>query len=244
MQSKIFVLETAGSSNTEAMSLAKKGNIPEGSIVWVKNQTKGKGQSNKKWYSKPSENITFSILFYPTFLPLEHQFVLSKMVAVSVSNVIKKYCKNVFIKWPNDIYVNDNKICGILIENTIHKDKINICVMGIGVNINQTEFPENVPNPTSLKLEKKKNFNLEEILLLLQKELIKNYHALKKLKFEYFEVAYDKILYKKGQKTDIKIKNQVYSAFIEYVDHNGFLHAAIHGKKQMFAVGAIEWIIK
>lgn len=244
MNSKIFILESAGSSNTEAMSFAKKGDIPEGSIIWVKNQTQGRGQSNKKWFSKPSKNLTFSMIFYPDFLPIEHQFALSKMVAVSVSNVIKKCCKNVSIKWPNDIYVNDSKICGILIENSLNKDKINICVMGIGLNINQTEFPKNIPNPTSLKLEKGKDFNLEEMLSFLQKELKKNYNALKKLKFKHFEAPYDKILYKKNQLTEIKIKNQIVLANIEYVDSKGLLHTQINGQKQLFAVGDIEWIIK
>jgi len=244
MNSKILILESAGSSNTESMSFAKNGNVAEGSIVWVKNQTKGKGQSNKKWFSKPNENLTFSILFYPEFLPLEHQFALSKMAAVSVSHVLKKYCKNISIKWPNDIYVGNNKICGILIENSLHKDKINICVIGIGVNINQTEFPESIPNPTSLKLEKGKDFKTEEILSALQKELKKNYNALKKLKFDHFEAPYDRILYKKNQFIEIRIKNQIVSALIEYVDSNGFLHVQINGKKQLFTVGDIEWIIK
>jgi BirA family biotin operon repressor/biotin-[acetyl-CoA-carboxylase] ligase len=137
MDLPIFKMDKAASSNNEAMLLAKQKEIPEGTIVWVLNQTKGRGQGNKKWHSNPNENLTFSVLLKPSFLPMEKQFVLSKMVAVAVAKVVSSFCSDTFIKWPNDIYVKNNKIAGILIENSIQGQKMYHSVVGIGININQ-----------------------------------------------------------------------------------------------------------
>lgn len=242
MSLPIIKIEKAASSNSEAMVLAKQKNLPEGTVVWVLNQTMGRGQGNKKWLSNPGENLTFSILLKPAFLSMEKQFLLSKMVAVAVAKVISCFCSDTFIKWPNDIYVNNNKIAGILIENTIQGRQMFNSVIGIGVNINQENFPAEIPNPTSLYIETKQQFKLESLLSLIQETVIEEYEKLKKGQFEPIENFYDSLLYKKNQTVPIIHRNKVYNAVVKEVDTSGFLYLLIDNKEVSFSVGEIEFL--
>ncbi|MGQ9847881.1 MAG: biotin--[acetyl-CoA-carboxylase] ligase [Bacteroidales bacterium] len=243
MKAPIIKIEKTNSSNDEAVRLTKHNDIVEGTIVWVLNQTKGKGQGNKKWHSKANQNLTFSIIFKPTFLPIEKQFLISKMTAVAVCNVISCFCTNTFIKWPNDIYINNKKIGGILIENSIQGQKIHISVIGIGINVNQKTFPANIPNPTSLIIENNRKYDLENLLQLLQQSLIKEYEKLKLGQYESIENDYDRLLYKKNQTIRIIHNNKKIIATVLYVDSQGFLHLLIENKEVLFSVGEIEYII-
>lgn len=121
--------------------------------VWLADfQTSGRGQKGNGWESRRGENLTFSMLLKPrAFLP-ERQFSLSQAVALSVMECLREYGADTKIKWPNDIYAGDRKICGILIENTISGDKLSASIAGIGININQQEFSPAIPNPVSLSL--------------------------------------------------------------------------------------------
>ncbi|HOU97944.1 MAG TPA: biotin--[acetyl-CoA-carboxylase] ligase [Bacteroidales bacterium] len=244
MDLPIFKMDKAASSNNEAMLLAKQKEIPEGTIVWVLNQTKGRGQGNKKWHSNPNENLTFSVLLKPSFLPMEKQFVLSKMVAVAVAKVVSCFCSDTFIKWPNDIYVKNNKIAGILIENSIQGQKMYHSVIGIGININQENFPSDVPNPTSLCVETGQKYRLEPLIRLFQQSILDEYEKLKKNHYQQIESYYDNLLYKKNQTVRIRHKNKEISAFVLKVDTSGFIHLLIENKEVLYAVGEIEFLIE
>lgn len=115
-------------------------------------QTSGRGQEKNVWQSNPGENILISLYFMPPFPPSK-QFVFNRFFSLTVRKTLDKYVSGVKIKWPNDIYVNDKKIAGILIEHTIAGDTIAGTIAGVGININQTLFDHHLPNPTSLKLE-------------------------------------------------------------------------------------------
>jgi BirA family biotin operon repressor/biotin-[acetyl-CoA-carboxylase] ligase len=136
----------------------------EGTVVWTKNQTSGRGQQGNKWISEADKNLTFSILLLPHFLQVNKQFYLSMVTALAVTDFLKKFDVEAQIKWPNDILVNKKKISGILIENTLKGNSINCSIVGVGININQTNFC--APNSTSLLNVIKSNsaFNLEELL--------------------------------------------------------------------------------
>lgn len=239
----IIKIEKADSSNNVAISLAKHNNIVDGTIVWVLNQTKGRGQGNKKWHSNANENLTFSIIFKPSFLPIEKQFLISKMAAVAVCKVLSCLCKNISIKWPNDIYTNNKKIAGILIENTIQGQNMYISVIGIGINVNQKTFPSNIPNPTSLFIENNQKYELQNLLQLLQQSIIKEYQKLKNGQYQSIEDDYDCLLYKKNQTIRILHNKKEINACVMYVDSTGFLHLLIENKEVLFSVGEIEFII-
>lgn len=192
---KIIKVESVDSSNNYALDLIKESKVIEGTVVWALEQTKGRGQRDNYWESEKGKNLTFSVILFPEFLDVEEQFLLSKAVSLGIVDFVKTYTENVSIKWANDIYVNDKKIAGILIENSIIGNKILSSVVGIGLNINQTVFISNAPNPVSLKLITGNDYDLEESLRLLCNFIESRYLQLKtnditQLNYDYLNTLY------------------------------------------------------
>ena len=123
----------------------------EGDMVIVAGyQTAGRGCGTNTWESERGRNLLFSILMHPADIPASRQFVISQVVSVALCKVLEQYVGNVSIKWPNDIYVGDRKICGMLIENRLQGSVIRDSIIGIGLNVNQMVFHSDAPNPVSL----------------------------------------------------------------------------------------------
>lgn len=134
-------------------------------IVWSDEQTNGRGQRGNSWESEEGSNLTFSILTLPHFLRADQQFLLSKLISNSIVSTLASYKISATIKWPNDIYVEDKKICGILIECSISGNgALNRVIIGVGLNVNQEIFISDAPNPTSMSLIKGRKFNREEVI--------------------------------------------------------------------------------
>ncbi len=147
-------LPTVNSTNEYALALLSKSKPPEGTVISTPNQYAGRGQIGSGWESEPGKNITLSIILYPTLLTPDRQFFLNQTISLAVFDLLAKYFPNkTKIKWPNDIYINDKKIAGILIQNAISRMHLRSSVIGIGININQETFNPQIPNPTSFKLE-------------------------------------------------------------------------------------------
>lgn len=123
---------------------------PHGFVVEAEAQTAGRGQRGNSWESEPRMNILMSVLLRPEGIAPSEQFLISQAVSVAIVRVLRHYLPEVRIKWPNDIYVGDRKICGILIENSITATKIIHSIVGIGLNVNQREFHSDAPNPVSM----------------------------------------------------------------------------------------------
>ena len=168
------------STNQFAIEYLSKNNPSEGTVISTYNQVNGRGQIGSKWESEAYKNISLSIILYPTFLSAQHQFRLNQVIALGVFDCITKYInKKVKVKWPNDIYVEDDKIAGILIQNTLSALKIQSSIIGIGININQKTFISDAPNPTSFSLETGKDFKLNEIRTVLCECIEKRYLQLR-----------------------------------------------------------------
>ena len=161
MKSKhdIIWLKSVDSTNNEVRRRFSE--IDNLSVLSAEIQTAGRGQRGNTWSSKPGENLTFSIVLKfgesdsETFLPpirAFDQFAISAIAAMSVIDFLSRYDINAKVKWPNDIYVDNRKICGILIENTLRGEIVSGSIVGIGLNVNQTVFDPDLPNPTSLAL--------------------------------------------------------------------------------------------
>lgn len=133
------------------------------SVLAAECQTAGRGQKGNRWFSGSGRNLTFSIFLQPE-LQATRQFRISQITALSIIQLLGRHKINASVKWPNDIYVQDRKICGILIENTLRGDSIRHSIIGIGLNVNQESFPHEIPNPTSMRLETGKAFNLRKLL--------------------------------------------------------------------------------
>lgn len=128
--------------------------LPEGMVVYTLRQTAGRGQVGNSWESEPDKNVSFSMLLRPTFLPIPKQFVLSELCCVGVLLALKQLgAPALTIKWPNDIYAGDDKLCGILIEHRLMGGILSESVLGVGINVNQMRWIGNASNPTSLKLQ-------------------------------------------------------------------------------------------
>lgn len=149
MEDHCFI-ESTNSTNELMRQLLTEKKLPEGYIVHTGFQTTGKGQAGNSWESEHDKNLLFSMVLYPAQIPVEEQFLVSQLVSVALIKVLAKRVSNVTVKWPNDIYIGDKKVAGILIENTWKGNKIGFSVIGIGLNVNQSEFFSDAPNPVSL----------------------------------------------------------------------------------------------
>ncbi|MEW6469104.1 MAG: biotin--[acetyl-CoA-carboxylase] ligase [Bacteroidota bacterium] len=150
---ELIELEEVDSTNNYALRLLHDRPVREGTAVLARVQTAGKGQRGNSWLSRPGENLTFSLVFHPVFLQAGRQFMLNKIASLAVRDFAQDTLKQpVHIKWPNDIYAGDRKIAGILIESIYRGSGILSSVIGIGMNINQVEFPSSLPNPVSFRM--------------------------------------------------------------------------------------------
>ena len=148
--SKIEKHDILPSTNEYATQLLAQEDVIEGTVIVAKYQTAGKGQGLHTWDSDDGKNLLFSIILYPDRVLPEDQIFITMAVSLGVCDFLNDFFKGSQIKAPNDIYYNNHKIAGILIENTIVEGIINSCVVGIGLNVNQTTFPSNLPNPISI----------------------------------------------------------------------------------------------
>lgn len=146
----MYVAKT-DSTNSALAALLKEQDLPDGFTLYTYYQTAGRGQVGNKWESEKGQNLLMSTLIRPKDLPISEHFILSEIVALALKDVLDRYTDGIRIKWPNDIYWNDKKISGTLIENNFSGSTIRSCIAGIGLNLNQTVFVSDAPNPISLK---------------------------------------------------------------------------------------------
>ncbi|OJV39227.1 MAG: biotin--[acetyl-CoA-carboxylase] ligase [Bacteroidia bacterium 43-41] len=193
---QIIRLEETESTNSYLRDLLKSQHLEEGSVVVADFQTAGRGQVGNSWYSDKGDNLLFSLLIYPTGIPANEQFIISRMVSLAIKNTLDQFADDIRIKWPNDIYWKERKIAGILIENSLQGKIIENSIIGIGLNLNQQIFPVELPNPVSLRqitaTEQDKNY----ILDLLLKEFFLLYRSLQQGEKQVIEDEYMLDLYR------------------------------------------------
>lgn len=153
--------------------------VEEFTTVCADYQTAGKGQRGNSWEAAKGANLLFSFVCYPTFVPIRQQFVLSQLISLGIKETLDEYCSDISIKWPNDIYWKEKKICGILIENDLQGNSIGRCISGIGLNINQEVFLSDAPNPISLKQITGEHYQRETILEKVMQRIEQSYQKLK-----------------------------------------------------------------
>lgn len=191
-------LAKVDSTNVYAMNLLSKSTPIEGTVIYTDNQYAGRGQIGSKWESPIGKNITFSIILYPNFLPIHQQFKLNQAVSLAVYDLISQYVfplEKLKIKWPNDIYIDNKKAGGILIENKIKGVLLGHSVIGIGLNINQNSFSPDLSNPTSLLLETGRENDIYDMMGQLCEQLEFRYLQLKAQKYELLDQDYQQVLY-------------------------------------------------
>ena len=176
----IYHFDTTASTNDDARDEKYR----EGDVVWADFQTAGRGQRGHEWHSRKGENLTFSVVLEPLFVPIAEQFSVSEVVALSLVDMLAEYGIGAKIKWTNDIYVGDRKLVGILIEHSLAATTLRRTIVGVGINVNQTEFDPSLPNPVSMAQLLGKELNAEEVLRCFLKHLQRNYELLREAKNE------------------------------------------------------------
>ncbi len=193
--SKVIFKHSLESTNNYASDLLKQENLPEGTVIHSNYQTAGRGQQGNTWESEAGKNLLLSVILYPLKIKPEDQFLISMAVSLGVLDFVKSLMRGCTIKWPNDIFAADRKIGGLLIENSILNNKIISSVTGIGLNINQVDFPRYVPNAVSVKMITGKDYDLRDSLRQLLSRLDRRYRQLlseksQRMRNEYISSVY------------------------------------------------------
>ena len=174
----IYHFDITASTNDDARDEKYR----EGDVVWADFQTAGRGQRGHLWHSRKGENLTFSVVLEPLFVPVAEQFAVSEVVALSLVDMLAEYGIEAKIKWTNDIYVGDKKLVGILIEHSLAPTTLRRTIVGVGINVNQREFDPSIPNPISMAQLLGRELNAEEVLRCFLKHLQENYEFLRRIK--------------------------------------------------------------
>ena len=252
------------STNNYALTQIYAGLTQHGTAFFAHEQVTGKGQRGKTWTAPKDSSLLVSIVINPQPLQLTQQFQLSACIAISVCEFFSHYVGDATrIKWPNDLYWYDRKAGGILIENKVGNKKHEVgntkhkvqgnntdhplsqwlwAVAGIGININQTSFPEELNNPVSLRQITGKNFDPVQLAKELCFLMDKNFKKLITKGFEDIYASYLSHLYKKNEPVKLKKDNLVFEAIIKSVSPTGELIVQ-HTIEERFDFGEIEWVI-
>lgn len=204
----------------------------EGCVVLTDFQTKGKGTETNTWESENGKNLIFSLILYPTFTA-DQQFVLNKAISLGIHDFLKfeLHSQSVTIKWPNDIYIGNKKVCGILIQNSVMGNKLDYVVVGIGLNVNQTLFKSKAPNPVSMKMTTGIEYNLEQALQTLLEFISERYSQVNAGKIKKIESDYANVLYRMMEWHDYQVKGIETRAKITGTNAYGQLLIETEGEK-------------
>jgi len=240
----IIKLEAVSSTNDFAKDILLK-SIPKADITIIdtKEQTKGRGQRGNHWESEKNKNISLSIIIKPIFLKPNLQFYLSMSVSLAIVNCLTEFVEHISIKWPNDIYINNKKICGILIENRLQGDSIQYSIIGIGLNINQLDFSDWIPNPTSLILEKGIEIDIESLKTRLIKCFEEEYSNLINHDFETISREYLKHLYLRNILSQFRDSIGLFEGKIKSVDSSGYIEIEkLNNEIKYYTFKEVEYI--
>jgi BirA family transcriptional regulator, biotin operon repressor / biotin---[acetyl-CoA-carboxylase] ligase len=221
--SKVIFRESLPSTNTYLSQLIGKEDLTEGTIIHTGYQSGGRGQSGNKWESEPGKNLLISILIYPSIIKPANQFYISMAFSLGVCDFLTRYIPGYSVKWPNDIYVNNDKIAGILIENSIMGSNIEYSIAGIGLNINQETFLSAAPNPVSLKILTGKNYEINTCLSQLSMDLDRRYKQVLSESFKLIRNDYVSKLYRLKIWSEYRDQTGLFTGRILSVSETGML---------------------
>lgn len=241
-----IILEVTDSSNNYAKQLIAENEAKHGTVVLAYFQKKGKGHAGNHWESEAKMNLLMSLVLFPEFLPTEKQFYLSKIVSLALIDFLDEEIpnENVTIKWPNDIYADDKKLAGILIENSVSGHYMHSSVVGIGLNLNQQKFSSALPNPVSLKQITEKNYSIENVAERFQAKFFEWYNHLEHQQITAIDINYFNKLYRKNQWHRFRTKNTEFEACITGIGEYGQLILEDrHGRLSEYQFKEVEFII-
>lgn len=242
--SSFVILKQVDSTNNYAMAKVHAGMAKHGNAWFCSQQTEGKGQRGKVWQTGEEQNIALSVILKPKLLNISYPFQLSVAVALASFDFFSSYAGDeTHIKWPNDIYWRDRKAGGVLIENKFSGQDWKWAVVGIGVNINQTQFDNALMNPVSLMQITGKSFDPAQLAKELHQLILKRANELLTKSYEMMLEEYNRHLYKIHQSVRLKKDNMVFETEVRGVSPQGQLLTA-DAMERHFEFGEVEWVIQ
>lgn len=245
-----FRYDTLHSTNTTAVNAVQGPTPPaHGDVVWTDAQSAGRGQGSNRWHSSPGDNLTLSVIAYPETLEAPQLFDLTKVTGLAVRQTVAHYIGEspaapVTVKWPNDVYVGDKKIAGILVQNGLRGNRVAWSVMGIGLNVNEHNFPSSlVDTATSIRLQTGKDHYLETVANYLFEQLSYQYEQLRPENRTRLTDTYHHYLYRKGVVSHFQLTatGQLFKGIIRGVNQHGQLRVEQPvGRESAFSVGEIK----
>lgn len=233
-------LTRVDSTNNYAANFLKTSKAVSGTVIMADEQTNGRGQRGASWQSEPGMNLQCSAIWLPNGLELQHQKYLNFAVGVALVQYLSK--KNIVaqIKWPNDILVNEKKICGVLIENSLKGANISNVIIGIGLNVNQLEF--GALNATSLKLENNQFYPIDEVISGVLNELNQTLQLIVDGRLEELENLYFLHLFGFNTQLNFEDMNGLFRGEITGVDPFGNLIVQANGEARTFGLKEIKFL--
>jgi len=242
-QFNFHVIQQLDSTNKYAMEMLSEGLAQHLDAWFAIDQTQGKGQRGKNWLSKPGENITFSVVIQPQYSFQKNPFAFNAFITLVCRDFIASILQlDVQIKWPNDLFVNDRKAGGILIENRYLGKNWKWAVVGIGINVNQIDFPDDLFAATSFKKITNKDFDPIQLARLLHKDLVEAYENSTEIEESQIWERYNQYLFKKKQICSLRINGNKIIGTISHVNDQGFIVVIQNGVEYTYQVGEIEWL--
>ncbi|SFV32147.1 biotin--[acetyl-CoA-carboxylase] ligase [Thermoflavifilum thermophilum] len=244
MEFVLIRLDEVDSTNNYAMARIQHGGLPEGTVIQALQQHAGRGQRNKGWISEPRANLLVSIILKPAVISHQPPFLLSMAVAAGLREAVARICQQDFyIKWTNDLYWNDRKAGGILIENTWKGQYWQYAVVGIGLNVNQKQFPPELPNPVSLTQITGKEYELQDVLQEVYDQIMKRYRDLQGGKTQELVQEYHQWLYRKDREAWYESDGQRFRGIIREVQPDGHLIMDTAEGRKSWAFGQLEFVL-
>ncbi|MDG1941538.1 MAG: biotin--[acetyl-CoA-carboxylase] ligase [Flavobacteriaceae bacterium] len=236
-------LDATASSNDWLKNKYLKGDCSDGDVVWVRNQTQGRGQRDKLWQTEPMKNLTFSLFKLFPELTVENAFAINCAVTLGVTKALSEVANIDFmLKWPNDILSGNNKIGGVLIENTIKGNRIIGSIIGIGININQARF-DGLPQASSLFLKTGVELEIGDVLNRILAFLEVYFNRLSTDSSAALKLEYEAMLFQKGKSSTFKDQKEKFQGVIKGITDKGLLRIQkTSGEVLNYPHGAIEII--
>jgi len=240
----IFKFDAVNSTNDLLLKWAESTSTPNGSVIWASSQLKGRGQHGREWKSVPGESLTFSMFIRHDNMSIKEQFIFNKAISVALLKSLQVISPNFKIKWPNDIYLNRKKIAGILIENSIKGNFIDYSVVGIGINVNQRKFPEELGNAGSIISETGVEVSLENLLYQVVDHIEFFVNYLHRKQCRKILKIYLSNLFRKDEISVFKKGDETFNGIIRGIDECGRIKIELENDEVVaFGNGEIKMMI-
>ncbi|MEO8772289.1 MAG: biotin--[acetyl-CoA-carboxylase] ligase [Ferruginibacter sp.] len=237
------ILDRVDSTNNYAMAELHAGMAKHGMAWFAKEQSAGKGQRGKAWISQPGENLMMSVIFQPPVLFSSRSFLFNAVISNTCYAFLNAHIKDeINIKWPNDIYLRDRKAGGILIENIYQGTTWKWAVVGIGINVNQVDFPDIIKNAGSMKLATGETYDTVVLAKELHEMIIDAFSKIGHSTLSEVIKTYNSNLYLLNKKVKLRKQNVVFETTIKGVNEHGQLLTADR-MPRLFEFGEVEWVL-